>query len=50
MKWNFLIKAACAVADAFAKGVLGRGRKTQRAGETAGDIIRKLDKKKGGSK
>lgn len=47
MKWaGVLLKIAKGVAKAVTLGLIGRGRKTQQAGELAGQVLENLEKEK----
>lgn len=46
MKFSDVLKAMKLAAFAFASGLVGRGKKTQKAGELAGEGLDLLDKEK----
>ena len=46
MKFSDVLKAMKLAAAAFARGLVGRGKKTQKAGELAGEALELLDKEK----
>ena len=45
MKWGWLKTIAKTIATAASLGLIGRGRKTQKAGELAGELIDSLESK-----
>lgn len=46
MNWGkVLLTIAKGVARAFSSGLLGRGRKTEKAGEIAGGVLEDLERK-----